>query len=371
METLFLFRRALAALLGLALLSAGCGKVAGPQTGPAPVFQVRASQAAIGEKPRWERTSYACLPTISRPWRIVALFPHLKDDYWLAINYGLVAEAKRTGARLEILHAGGYEHLDVQRKQMAEVIDSGRADAIILCGIAADGWDDLIAKAAARGIPVVDSVNGIRSDKVCARTVISLYEQTVSFSGPLSSRHPPGSPPAAIAWFPGPSGADWVLQEDRGFHDACARASVSILGPYFGDTGLRAQSELVVKALDAHPEIQYIAGTAVTIQAAIPILRERKLEGKVHLLSSYLSPGVWRGLERGQILAAGCNFDVLLGRISFDQALCLLEKQPVMPEVRTTVQLLTPEGMTAFDRTDALAPDMFMPVYFVNAVETK
>lgn len=360
-----------AALLVLALPWAGCGKAARPKVGVAPVFQVRASQAPIGAKPVWEKVSYACLPSVSRPWRIVALFPHLKDDYWLAINYGLVAEATRTGARLEILHAGGYEHLDVQRRQMEEVIDSGRADAIILCGIAADGWDDLVAKAAARGIPVVDSVNGIRCDKVSARTVIPLYEQTVAFSGLLASRHPPGSPPATIAWFPGPAGADWVLQSDRGFHDACKEASVSILGPYFGDTGLRVQSELVAKALDAHPEIQYIAGTAVTIQAAIPILRERKLEGKVHLLASYLSPGVWRGLERGQVLAAGCDFDVLLGRISFDQALRLLEKQPLIPEVRTTVHLLTPEGMAAFDRADALAPEMFTPVYFVNATGAK
>ncbi len=361
----------LPAVLALALLWTGCGKTAGPKAGAAPVFQVRASHAPIGAKPVWEKISYACLPAIGKPWRIVALFPHLKDDYWLAINYGLVTEATRTGARLEILHAGGYEHLDVQRKQMEEVIASGRADAIILCGIAADGWDNLIAKTAARGIPVVDGINGIRSDKVSARAVIPLYEQTLAFSSLLASRHPPGSPPATIAWFPGPSGADWVVQSDRGFHDACKGASVDILGPYFGDTGLRAQSELVTKALDAHPEIKYIAGTAVTIQAAIPILRERKLEGKVHLLSSYLSPGVWRGLERGQILAAGCDSDVLLGRIAFDQALRLLEKQPVISEVRTTVQLLTPEGLAAFDRADALAPEMFTPVYFVNAAGAK
>ena len=26
----------------------------------------------------------------SRPWRICASIPHLKDDYWLGVNFGLV-----------------------------------------------------------------------------------------------------------------------------------------------------------------------------------------------------------------------------------------------------------------------------------------
>lgn len=360
---------AVAFALALACALAGCREQA--QSAAAPQAQARVATTPIGVPPVFRESTYTFLPAISRPWRIVALFPHLKDDYWLAINYGLVTEARRTGARLEILHAGGYEHLDVQRRQMEEVIASGRADAIILCGIAADGWDDLISKAAAKGIPVVDSVNGVRSDRVSARAVVDLYEDSLAFAGLLASRHPPGSAPVEIAWFPGPSGADWVAEADRGFRKASAGAAVRLIGPYFGDTGLRVQSGLVAKALDEHPGIRYIAGTAVTIQAAIPILRERELEGKVELLSTYLSPGVWHGLERGQITAAASGFDVLQARISFDQALRVLEKKPFAPEVRTSVHLLTPDSMNDFKRSDAMAPELFTPVYFVNAGEAR
>jgi periplasmic protein TorT len=43
----------------------------------------------------------------SRPWRICASIPHLKDDYWLAVNFGLVDEAKRLGIALNLYEAGG------------------------------------------------------------------------------------------------------------------------------------------------------------------------------------------------------------------------------------------------------------------------
>ena len=44
----------------------------------------------------------------SRAWRICASIPHLKDDYWLAVNFGLVNEAKQLGVALNLYEAGGY-----------------------------------------------------------------------------------------------------------------------------------------------------------------------------------------------------------------------------------------------------------------------
>src|SRR5271163_3602562 len=54
----------------------------------------------------------------SRPWRICASIPHLKDDYWLAVNFGLVNEAKRMGVALNLYEAGGYENLGTQQSQI-------------------------------------------------------------------------------------------------------------------------------------------------------------------------------------------------------------------------------------------------------------
>jgi len=68
----------------------------------------------------------------SRPWRICASIPHLKDDYWLAVNFGLVNEAKRMGVALNLYEAGGYENLATQQNQIAECVAQNRADALII-----------------------------------------------------------------------------------------------------------------------------------------------------------------------------------------------------------------------------------------------
>ena len=50
----------------------------------------------------------------TKPWRICALFPHMKDTIWLAVNYGIVEEARRQGVAVTIYQAGGYENLPRQ-----------------------------------------------------------------------------------------------------------------------------------------------------------------------------------------------------------------------------------------------------------------
>ena len=51
--------------------------------------------------------SYVPLEKASRAWNLCVLFPHLKDAYWLAVNYGLVAEARRLGVELRATFRSG------------------------------------------------------------------------------------------------------------------------------------------------------------------------------------------------------------------------------------------------------------------------
>jgi len=40
---------------------------------------------------------YVPLEKASKPWKICVSFPHMKDAYWLGVDYGVVEEAKRLG----------------------------------------------------------------------------------------------------------------------------------------------------------------------------------------------------------------------------------------------------------------------------------
>ena len=54
------------------------------------------------------------------------------------------------------------------------------------------------------------------------------------------------------------------------------------------------QLKLVEDVLQANPDMKYIAGTAVTAEASIGLLRERGLIDKIGLLAFYMTPGVLR-----------------------------------------------------------------------------
>ena len=42
-----------------------------------------------------------------RAWKLCALYPSLKDSYWLSLNYGMQEAARRYGVDLKVLEAGG------------------------------------------------------------------------------------------------------------------------------------------------------------------------------------------------------------------------------------------------------------------------
>ncbi len=302
----------------------------------------------------------------SRPWRICASIPHLKDDYWLAVNFGLVNEAKRMGVALNLYEAGGYENLATQQSQIAECVARNKADALIIGAISADGLNSVIADYSAKGMPVIDLINGINSDKIDARVAADFYDMGLAAGKYLTAlQSDTHNKITKIAWFPGPAGAAWVAAGDKGFRAALNGSSLSILEGGFGDTGIAAQTRLIEAVLDSHPDIDFIAGTAVSAEAAVQVLQKRNLEQRIKVISYYFGPGVYRGIKRGAILAAPSDSQAVLARISIDQAVRALEKQKMIRHLGVAIKMVDLKSLSAFDLNSSIAPAGFRPIFSV------
>ncbi len=57
--------------------------------------------------------------------KVCALYPHLKDSYWLSVNYGMVDEARKQRLELKVLEAGGYPSQLKQQQQIKDCIAWG------------------------------------------------------------------------------------------------------------------------------------------------------------------------------------------------------------------------------------------------------
>ena len=309
--------------------------------------------------------SYVPLDKASQPWNICVSFPHMKDAYWLGVDYGVAEEAKRLGVKMNLVDAGGYTELNKQISQIEDCVASG-AQAVVIGAISFDGLNNLVSELKKKNIPVIDVINGISSPDVAAKSLVSFHTMGASAGEYLAKKHPAGSEEVVVGWFPGPAGAGWVEAANEGFVEAVKGSAVKVLAPKFGDTGKEVQLKLVEDELQANPNIRYIAGTAVTAEAAQGLIRERGLQGKVDLLAFYMTPGVYEGIKRGFILAAPADSMVIQGRIAIDQAVRILEGKDVVKHVGQKIFVVDPANVNDVPQTNILPPDGYAPVFSVN-----
>jgi protein TorT len=328
-------------------------------------YKAESTEPAFAADGKKNPIDYKPLAKASKKWDICVSFPHMKDAYWLGVDYGVIEEAKRQGVKVEVLDAGGYTNLAKQVSQIEDCVSRG-ANAVVIGAISGDGLNSVLKTVAAKKIPIIDLVNGINSPDVSAKSLVSFYTMGQSTGEYLAKKHPAGSPPVKVGWFPGPAGASWVEAANKGFMDAVKGSAVTVLDPKYGDTGKEVQSKLVEDVLQANPDLAYVAGTAVTAEAATGIVRSRELDKKVQILSFYMTPGVYEGIQKGRIVASPADSMVIQGRIAIDQAVRLLEGKEVVKHAGPKIFVVDSANIKTVKLDDILPPPSFKPTFEVK-----
>jgi periplasmic protein TorT len=308
---------------------------------------------------------YTPLAKADKKWNICVSFPHMKDAYWLAVDYGVSEEAKDLGVAMHLVEAGGYTNLSKQISQIEDCV-AGGAQAVVIGSISYDGLNKTVEAVRAKNIPVIDVINGISSPQVSAKSLVSFKEMGFNAGAYIAKQHPKGSGKVQVAWFPGPPGAGWVEAGNQGFLDAVKNSDIEVVDTKYGDTGKEVQLKLVEDSLQAHPGIAYIVGTSPTTEAAVQLLRERGLSDKIKVLAYYFTPGVYQDIKRGRVLAAPTDSAVIQGRVAIDQAVRILEGKPYMKHVGPKIYVIDKSNIDSFDYASSLAPEDWKPVFNVN-----
>lgn len=307
--------------------------------------------------------SYEPLAAAAKPWRICASYPHLKDSYWLSVNYGMVEQAKRLKVKLQVVEAGGYPNLERQIAQIAEC--SGAADALIVGTVSFDGITPLMRDLSQR-MPVIAAVNDINSSGITAKSGVSWVTMGKAIGDYFAKLHPKGGKPVKVAWFPGPKGAGWVDFVQQGIGPALAASSANIVAVKWGDTGFEAQLLLLEEVIEEYPDIDYVIGSAVTADAAVSLFRAKGLSGKIGILADYFTHSTYRSVKRGKVIAAPTDSPVMQGRIAVDQAVRALEGSLTARHVGPRIEIVDQASLAEIDIEASLAPAWFRPVFEVK-----
>lgn len=292
-------------------------------------------------------------------------FPTMQDPYWIAINYGIVAEAKRLGISLDILNAGSYNNLSTQINQINDCAAKG-ADAIMIAPISVEGVAQTIASLKNSGIPVVNFVPRIPDGtNLAGRSTIDYYQVGLASAEYLKASV--GDAAIKVALFPGPPGADWTARTYEGFKDGIAGTGITLVSNKYGDTDKNTQYNLVADTLNATPDLDWVVGNAVAADAAIGAIKAAGLDGKVKIGSTYQTEPVRTGLRDGTIEWALNDNAVWQGSIATDMAVLAVQRElPAGAEVWPIPQKLTKDNADAAAAATGFAPHGFKPVFSVS-----
>ena len=326
-------------------------------------WELQVPKVALDDDSPTEVLAYHPLDHAAKPWRLCVLYPHLKDAYWLSVNYGMVEEAKRLGVSFDLYEAGGYPNLARQIEQV-EACSNRQMDALILGAVSYDGLTEAVVKIA-RQMPVIAAVNDMNDAGVSAKSSVAWREMGAAAGQAIARRHPKGSAPVRLAWFPGPQGAGWVKFVEQGFLAALGESSATIVATRYGDTGLEQQVLLVEDVLETVPEVDYLVGSGPMAEAAVSVLRANGKTDRVGVVSTYVSHGVYRGIKRGRILAAPTDFAVLQGRLAIELAVRAIEGNLTIRHAGPRIITLTADNIDTIGTQESLAPASFVAVFKV------
>lgn len=291
-----------------------------------------------------------------RAWKLCALYPSLKDSYWLSLNYGMQEAARRYGVDLKVLEAGGYSQLATQQAQIDQCKQWG-AEAILL-GSSTTSFPDLQKQVAS--LPVIELVNAIDAPQVKSRVGVPWFQMGYQ-PGRYLVQWAHGKP-LNVLLMPGPDNAGGSKEMVEGFRAAIAGSLVRIVDIALGDNDIEIQRNLLQEMLERHPEIDVVAGTAIAAEAAMG--EGRNLKTPLTVVSFYLSHQVYRGLKRGRVIMAVSDQMVWQGELAVEQAIRQLQGQSVSDNVSPPILVLTPKNADREHIRRSLSPGGFRPVYF-------
>ncbi len=260
----------------------------------------------------------------SKKYKIAVLLPHLKDPYFLGVNYGILKQSKKNNIQFKLYEAGGYNKLARQKEQFYEAIKDG-VDGIILASIHYKKFDRDILEAKKLGIPVVAVINDVNAAEIYSKALVSFYQmgyKTGEYIAKLSENKN-----INIAFLPGPNGSGWAPDTLNGFKHAISKhkqTNINIYEPLFGDTGKITQSILIKRAFYYYKDIDYLVGNAVMAVEATKYLKKTN-NTKTKIISTYIIPDVYKMIKLNKILAAPSDNGMIQAMISVDMLQKILD----------------------------------------------
>ncbi len=87
------------------------------------------------------------------------------------------------------------------------------------------------------------------------------------------------------------------------------------------------------------------------------------MQGRVQVVSDYMTHAVYRGVIRGRIIAAPTDLPVLQGRLAIEMAVRAIEGKLHIKHAGPKIQIFDQNSLSSGVLEQSLAPASFVPVF--------
>lgn len=326
----------------LAAVTVGCSKSQAP-----PVSQQSQQEGQGGQKES---------STPNQP-KIGMVLASLTGYHYVAISYGVCEAAKELGVpQPTILAAGGYDKLDVQIKQIEDLIAKG-VDVIMMQPISYEGCVSVEELAVDQGVKVVEVGNITPSEKVSAK----VYPDDIAL-GRVSAEYviKKLGGKGNIVMLNGPAGANWSMDRVKGFKEKLGEApDIKILAEQWSVLDTNIAMNIMSDYLQRFPEIDYVwtvyDGLAVGARRAAEAV---KRESEMGIACIGMVPETLRMLQDGSLDMVVGEAPVTMGRMALETAVKVYRGEAVEKRQHNPFEVYTHDMVSGSSK-----PDMSADIY--------
>ena len=321
----------------LAVLAAGCGgndeEAVDDVTQPAATSEEGATKGVIG-------VSY---PTVEGPW-------------FTAVLYGMSEEAAERGYELVIVNAGGYENVDTQVSQMADLVQR-EVDGILTAVADPEALAPQIQAASDAGIPVVAA--GEEGQNVVASVSASHCTLGEEMAEGVKELLPDGGKIAALT---GPAGAFWTVSRWDCFQAALEGANIEVVDQQWSEPSVDEGLRLAEDILQRNPDLDLFYGVDDTVGVgAAQAVKQGPGCDSVQIVTAILGPTAEELLREGCIDYLVAQQTVNIGRDSVATLVEAIEGGSVEENVEVPNVVVTPDTIESLDKAGIQPPEGWRP----------
>ena len=342
-------KRLLSMVLVPALLLVLCaGWAIAQTTTSARPAKSKATDTAKLTKAQEPGDDYPRPPKPSKQYTIGVVVPHLSNPHHISQAFGFYDEGEKLGAKVILLEAGGYTHIEKQISQMEDLVAS-KVDAIDLVATNGAGTVPGVERAAQAGIPVINCNVMTNSDKVVAR-IRSDDSEAGRMQADYMAKALNGK--GNVVMLRGPAGTSWAIDRGDAFRKRIAQIApnIKILAEQWSDSSPVEGLRIMEDYLQTFSQIDglFTSSDMVGVGAAQAIMAAGKA-GKIVITSTDMQPDTERFIRQGVVSATVAQSAVMIGRWCIRATINTLEKRPVPKQLWTPLVLITKENIDKID----------------------